>query len=561
MFKKTVIATAVAVASINAMAATMDTNFSTTAAKHSIEGIEGVVDATGVLVSSGGVVRVAAEMYVGDLVKLDYSVGLAGANTFPTSFKSFIPGTGASLWQTVAECSTTAICEIETIAGQNGTKDAIGAAVWKVGDQFTATGSATVHTVTEVDGNGEITFTPAAAAKIAADVALVMKQPDVMDLGRQTVTSSSVTYRVGGITAKGGSRVGAAIPLPAGVLVKAADLVTTPATVAYSATTAAGLAIDSVASPVAIGSAVAAYTQTIAKLDGVVDVEKDRKALVGGTAESSADTLTMSYAQPTLAAGTSVSELTGNLSLPANNAAALDWASETAVHTINGDFVFMDNGAAAGVQTTGLSDDAGTTTLAMATTGAKFTVTDTALDPANIITITKNVAAAVIPVQSFSGSTVLSYNNSAGTAKTKTITHASLGAFTLNGAAVTAYAVPMGDTVSRFLWVSNKGVADATLNATVIAEGTSYGPYAIGTASGKKATSVGGLIDTALSDAGVTLPNNSRATITIDSPVKQADITVSAAYKHIGDADRLILETSDTLEDSLSLTGLTVTKK
>jgi len=69
------------------------------------------------------------------------------------------------------------------------------------------------------------------------------------------------------------------------------------------------------------------------------------------------------------------------------------------------------------------------------------------------------------------------------------------------------------------------------------------------------------LIDTALSGAGVTLPNNSRATITIDSPVKQADITVSAAYKHIGDADRLILETSDTIEDTLTQSGLTVTKK
>jgi hypothetical protein len=306
---------------------------------------------------------------------------------------------------------------------------------------------------------------------------------------------------------------------------------------------------------------VAAYTQTITPLDGVVDVEKDRKALVGGTAASSADTLVMAYAQPTLAAGTSVNQLTGNLATPTANAAALDWAAETATHTVNGDFVFMDNGAAAGVQVTGLADTSGTTTLAMATTGAKFTVTDTAVSATNTITITKNVAAAVIPVQSFSGSTVLGYNNSAGTAKTKTITHASLGAFTLNGAAVTAYAVPMGDTVSRFLWVSNKGAADAALNATVMAEGTSYGPYAIGTAAAKKATSVGGLIDTALSDAGVTLPNNSRATVTIDSPVKQADITVSAAYKHIGDADRLILETSDTIEDTLSQTGLTVTKK
>ena len=561
MFKKTIIASAIAVVSMNTMAATWDTNFSTAAAKHSIEGIEGVVDATGILVSSGGVVRTESEYYVGDLIKLTYSVGLAGANVFPTSFKSHIPGDAAATLEVVAGATSISIASTNLISATATTRAAFADAdVVKVGDQITFGDAATiVHTVTGIapgNNDGDFVYAPVRATAPAQDTVITVKAPAVMDLGRQSVDANSVTYRVGAITGTA-TRVGAAIPLPAGVLVKAADLATTAATVSFASTNAGGAALETTSTAAAIGSAVAAFVQTITPLDGVVDVEKDRKALVGGTTTTSADTLVMAYVQPTLATGSSISQLTGNLTLPANNAAAKDWASETVIHTIDGDFAFMDNGTAAGVQVTGLADTSGTTTPAMATTGAKFTVTDTAVSATNTITITKNVAAAVIPVQAFSGKSVFTYNNSAGTAKTKTVTHASLGAFTLNGAAVTAYAVPMGSTVSRFLWVSNKGSTAASLNATVIAEGVSYGPYSIGSAAGLKATSVGGLIDTALTGAGVTLPNNSRATITIDSPVKQADITVSASYKHIGDADRLLLETSDTLEDTLSQGAIT----
>lgn len=455
------------------------------------------------------------------------------------------------------------MCEIETIIGQDGTKDAIGATVWKVGDQFTAAGDTVVKTVTAVASAGEITFAPATGTVILADVALSIKQPDVMEFGRQTTDATSVTYRVGAITTKGGSRVGAAIALPSGVMVKAAELVASDASVSYSASTSAGAAIDALTTSKIIGQSIPAVTLAITNFDGVVDVEKDRKALVGGTAGASSDVLTFDFTAGTPATGTFIDSQTtqGNIVAPANNTgSAKNWASNTVVHTVNGNFVFMDNAAAAGVTTNRVTDTSATTTIAMATDGASFTVTDTATADAPV-TVLKDIAANVIPVQSFSGKSVYGYNNSAGTAKVKTVTHASLGAFTLNGAAVTAYAVPMGTTVSRFLWVSNKGVAAATLNATVIAEGVSYGPYSLGSAAALKATSVGGLIDTALVNAGVSLPNNSRATITIDSPVKQADITVSAAYKHIGDSDRLILETSDTLEDALSQANLVVNKK
>jgi hypothetical protein len=81
-----------------------------------------------------------------------------------------------------------------------------------------------------------------------------------------------------------------------------------------------------------------------------------------------------------------------------------------------------------------------------------------------------------------------------------------------------------------------------------MAQGTSYGPYAIGTIGAKKTTSFATAIDAALTTAGVVLPDNSRATVTITAPIAQANIELSAAYKHIADADRLTLETSDTLD-------------
>ena len=70
--------------------------------------------------------------------------------------------------------------------------------------------------------------------------------------------------------------------------------------------------------------------------------------------------------------------------------------------------------------------------------------------------------------------------------------------------------------------------------------------------------SMGTALDAALTAAGVTLAQNSRANIAFETPVKAGDITISAAYKHIADADRLTLETSDTIQDVISVSGTIV---
>jgi acyl-coenzyme A thioesterase PaaI-like protein len=113
----------------------------------------------------------------------------------------------------------------------------------------------------------------------------------------------------------------------------------------------------------------------------------------------------------------------------------------------------------------------------------------------------------------------------------------------------------MGTTVSRFLWVNNKGSLPAAMEATVTAAGVTYGPYSVGTAAAKSSMSMASAIDTALTTAGVTLAQNSRANIEFTSPVKAGDVTISAAYKHIADADRLTLETSDTVVGAINCTG------
>ena len=104
----------------------------------------------------------------------------------------------------------------------------------------------------------------------------------------------------------------------------------------------------------------------------------------------------------------------------------------------------------------------------------------------------------------------------------------------------------MGSAVSRFIWVNNKGATAADFTYTATMNGSSYGPYSVATVAAKTAGSLGGLIDTDLASRGIYVAPSSRANITLTAPVKAADITVSASYKHIGDADRLALETSDT---------------
>lgn len=553
MFKKAIIASAVMAASVSAVSATWAPEWDTTAAVVGTEGITGVLDSVGVKATSGGVVRLGTQYYVGDLVTFTYSTPVASANVFPTVFKSATSGTAIGLWQTTT-CASTTACVLETTNGADNIGDAIGAGVINVGDRFLFTGSTTVHTViTKPAAAGSITFSPAAATTPNDDVAVTIQGYDVIEFGKQSETANSVTYRVGSFAqhanANGrlNTRVGSLVPAPEVTLTAAGILAGSAATnVKFSSTTAAGVALETISTGKNIISSVSENPITITKFDAVIDVAQDNKGFVGGTSVASSDVLTFTFTpETTTAVGTNI-DSTSTLGLLTAEAGvtAATWNTQSTVHTVTGDFGFMDDAATAGVTSSDIVASAGT--VALATTGASFTVTDTGM-ATKTVTVTKDIAAAVIPVQSMTGTSVISYKNNSNIAQTSTITHAALGGFTLNGATVKAYGVPMGSTVSRFIWISNKGATGAIASVTVEAEGTSYGPYAIGTIGAKKTTSFATAIDAALTTAGVVLPDNSRATITITSPIAQANIEMSAAYKHIADADRLTIETSDSL--------------
>ena len=552
MFKKAILASAIMAVSASAMSATWAPEWDTTAAKVGIEGITGVLDSVGVPAASGGVVRLGTQYYVGDLLTFTYSTPVAAVNVFPSTFKSQITGTIAGTWQTAGACSSTSACAIQIATATDDIGDTITAGLLNVGDQFKFGTVNLVHTVLTTGSAGAITFSPVSATATADDVAINVQGYDTIEFGKQSETANSVTYRVGAIAAAAGAplntRIGALVPAPAVTLTSAGILASSASTnVKFSSTTAAGQTLETIATGKNIISAVSQKPMTITKFDATIDVAQDNKAFDNGTPVASSDTLTFTFASAaTLVNGTKVDSTTtlGRLDAAAVGTAPT-WTAQSVVHTVDGDFAFLDDAATAGVTTSDIAADNGT--VAVASTGAKFTVTDTGLTT-KVITLTKDVAATVIPVQTFSGKSVISYTNNSSIAQTNTITHASLGAFSLNGATVKAFGVPMGSTVSRFLWISNKGATAAAASVTVMAQGTSYGPYAIGTIGAKKTTSFATAIDAALTTAGVVLPDNSRATVTITAPIAQANIELSAAYKHIADADRLTLETSDSLD-------------
>ena len=560
MYKKILLATAICAASTGAQAATWGTTAVggisaaafTGAVTHTDEGIVNYTAAAGVQLSTAPLV-LGASYAVNDEITFTYNVEKATDYNFPTSFRSWSNSGTVKTDVVVAAAITASATRITiddgTTAGQT---DIV------VGDTFTSavsTPAATVFTVTGLTGggSGSIDFTPAITA-IANNAAIVWGSTTVryVDFGLTSSTATTATYRVTAVEAVSGTKqstVGGQIYAPA-ILAKPVSLTAAgTATVAFSAKTATGTAMDVLATTSTIGKAIGQYNLTIdTKLDAVVDVEQARKALVGGTSTASTDVLGI-----TITSGAGVAGQKGALStsgvLSTAAVTAVVGSADKATHTFNGDFAFADNSlTAAGITSTTLLSCDGTATVeALNATGLSATVVDTTIETIDC-TFTKDQAAAVIPNQSFSGTSKKQWTSNSLTTGTATDTWTSLGAWTLNGASITAYGVPMGSSVSRFLWINNNGTEAAVATYTAVMNGSSYGPYALSTIAGKSSASVGGLIDIDLAARGIYIAPSSRANITIDAPVKSADVTMSASYKHNADKDRLAIETSDSVD-------------
>jgi hypothetical protein len=540
MYKKLVLVSAIAAVTTASHAGTFATA-GFTQPVHSVEGAKNVADADGI--GAGSVlVSLGAEYAANDTITFTFNNPKATNANWPTSLESVKPGTGG---QNTAASVVVGDATVNFAATTN----------FVDGDIITIGADTTLYRITDVTTASAVKITPTIVTAQATAKAIASRNVKTLSLGLQNSTDTSATYRVLSI---GGANtptttVGALIPTPM-INIKTSDAVARATTVSVASATSTGAAMDATAGSASIMSTVTQYGLAVsAGFDQTVDVEQNSKAFVGSNTTNGTDTVTITLTAGTTVAGdTPTVSAAGALDIDTNTTAVVG-SAESAVHTITGDFAFMDDAAAAGVTTSSLSSSA-SNTLAMATTGASFTITDANPIASDTITLTKSQTAAVIPTQTFAGSAVVSYTSNS-TAGTTAITYSGVGTWGLNGASITVYGVPMGTTVDRMIWINNKGASSAAVTGSVIAGGVTTSDLALGTLAAKTAMSIDEALDTALASAGVTLPANSRATLTLSAPVKAADVTVSASYKVIADNDRLSLETSDTIQDTVSVTG------
>jgi len=552
MYKKLILASAIAAVSGQAAAATWVTsNFGTqVAVKHTAEGIDKVTEADGVA-TSGAVISLGAQFAQNDTITFTYNTAKATNYNWPTSLYSRKPGDSGASGTSRIGATGIASGNVTTSLIESGNANTLDSSKLAVGDICNFDGTTVDHRITANDtGNDTITFTPKLAADVAVADTVVCDNPSWVQMGLINSDNTSVTYRVTSVTG-GASTVGAEIAVPTPEVSVAGLKATNAVTVSYAAATASGVAMDATAATGALGTVIDEITYAVtAAFDGVIDVENDKKVYASNfvSGNTNADSATITA---TVTSGTEGDKHT----IASTGAVTLDGAvndvmtaAQGAVTTIVGDFAYLDDAVTAGVQNTSSGvAQTGADSVALATTGASIAVTDTTVASGAIVATVDNSEDVALAAQSFTASTVVTYTSNGDATATKTVDHGSLGSWTLNGASVTAYAVPMGDSVSRFLWVSNGGTSAAAVDYTITMNGASYGPYSLGTVAGKTSTSVGGLIDTDLVARGIYVAPNSRANINVSAPVKANDITMSASYKHIGDSDRLGLETSDTL--------------
>ena len=546
MFKKSLLAVTIASIVSPSMAATFVTTApAATKVIHTLEGIEKSLETSGV---ANTTVRVAlgAEYALNDTITLTNSVAKATNYNWATSIDT-ITSAGAAVNTTTAGFATT----VSTVIHASNTNHVIG-------DRVTIAGDTTVYTVTATTST-TLTFDQKLAKAINTVATAITTLSGKVSYGLISSTDTTGTYRVTGTTGTG-THIGAQFTTPA-VALSPAGLTAGANTISFAAATATSIAMDALATSHTTASTVAEYTLTVGtKFDGIVDVENDRKVFTtatdtpasGGTLNTR-DAMIYTLAEATGTAGKVWSDAGASTAVPAVTA-----TTTSGVMTIAGDFTYLDTTpltpatvslTASNVLNTDGTNDAQVGVNAVSTD--KLTITGAALNNYLVATgaefqLTSGVTTNVIPTQTYTPSVVMGYTSATVTGNTKTLTAAG-GAWTLNGASVTAYAVPFGAAVTRFMWVGNAGTTDAVVSATVTANGTAYGPYTIGTVPAKTQTKVNLLLDDALTTAGVTV-DWSRADVLLTAPVKAANITVNSSYKHIADADRLTLDTSDTID-------------
>jgi len=348
--------------------------------------------------------------------------------------------------------------------------------------------------------------------------------------------AKTATYTVNAATAV---TLGCVIPVPGiifdGAVIAAADKVTA------SLSTSKGFGtLESTATPYELFDVAATqYTVTVAAgteadgtaLNAVIDVSEGRYQFTA----LAADSVTLGLVN----AGTA--------------AALYSQLEATSTMTVSGDFSWAAVTDAAGAVTyPGVTVADGTGTKGAVTTTASSVSWVATTAGTYVLTLTPQAAskAVVLPKTTYTLSTTVAYKKAAAdTAVLSEAIASAAGAWTLNGANITAYGIPNGGTVDSFLWVSNTGAEEGAITVDVTCDGVTTTGVDGGTATGKTNTRIAALVQAAVDAAG-TCAATSRydAAITVNAPV--ANITVAAGYKVTaadGATDRVALETSDSL--------------
>ena len=122
-----------------------------------------------------------------------------------------------------------------------------------------------------------------------------------------------------------------------------------------------------------------------------------------------------------------------------------------------------------------------------------------------------------------------------------------MGSWGLNGSMVTVYAAPAYPGITEtFLWMTNSSSKSAPVNiVATTSAGVDKDLGTVATLAANSITRISSELEAALTAAGVT---NDRVTLTVTTSAPACNVNVAASYKHVGDADRLALETSQTLQ-------------
>ena len=122
-----------------------------------------------------------------------------------------------------------------------------------------------------------------------------------------------------------------------------------------------------------------------------------------------------------------------------------------------------------------------------------------------------------------------------------------MGSWGLNGSMVTVYAAPAYPGITEtFLWMTNTSSKSAPVNiVATTSAGVDKDLGTVATLAANSITRISTELEDALTAAGVT---NDRVTLTVTTSAPACNVNVAASYKHIGDADRLALETTQTLQ-------------